>query len=60
MTYELTDGEWIRLLRANGFAIEALIELRPPTDAATTYADYVPLEWARSWAAEHVWRARKR
>ena len=59
-TYELNDGEWIRLLRANGFDVEALLELRPPEGASTTYADYVPYEWARKWPGEHLWRARKR
>jgi SAM-dependent methyltransferase len=58
-TYELNDGDWIRLLRANGFAIEALIELRPPEGATTTYGDYVTYEWARKWAAEHLWVAWK-
>ena len=33
----LPPGEWIRLLRAHGFEIEDLIELRPATDAPTTY-----------------------
>jgi SAM-dependent methyltransferase len=59
-TYRLADGEWIRLLRANGFEIEALLELRPPEGATTTYEDYVPYEWARNWPAEHLWKARKR
>jgi SAM-dependent methyltransferase len=59
VTYELTDGDWIRLLRANGFSVEALIELRPPEGATTTYGDYVSLEWSRSWAAEHLWKAWK-
>jgi SAM-dependent methyltransferase len=58
-TYELTDGAWIRVLRANGFRVEALIELRPPEGATTTYADYVPYDWARQWPAEHLWRARR-
>jgi SAM-dependent methyltransferase len=58
-TYELNDGDWIRLLRANGFAIEALIELRPPEGGTTTYGGYVTYEWARQWAAEHLWVARK-
>jgi SAM-dependent methyltransferase len=58
-TYELMDGAWIRLLRANGLQVEALIELRPPEGATTTYADYVPYEWARQWPGEHLWRARK-
>jgi SAM-dependent methyltransferase len=58
-TYELNDGDWIRLLRLSGFAIEALIELRPPEGATTTYTDYIPYDWARNWAGEHLWRARK-
>lgn len=59
-TYELRDGDWIRLLRANGLSVEALFELRPPEGATTTYGDYVFPEWARSWPGEHLWRARKR
>lgn len=52
-------GEWVRLLRANGFGIEDLIELRAPAGATTTYTDFVPYSWARRWPAEHVWRARR-
>ncbi len=59
-TYRLADGEWIRLLRVNGFEIEALLELRPPEGATTTYGDYVPYDWARNWPGEHVWKARRR
>jgi SAM-dependent methyltransferase len=59
VTYRLADGEWIRLLRANGFETEALLELRPPEGATTTYIDYVPYEWARNWSAAHVWVAIK-
>ena len=59
-TYELNDGDWVRLLRAKGFEIEALMELRPPEGATTTYGDYVPYEWARNWPGEHLWKARRR
>jgi SAM-dependent methyltransferase len=59
VTYRLADGEWIRLLRANGFEVEALIELCPPEGATTTYVDYVPYDWARKWPGEHLWKARK-
>jgi SAM-dependent methyltransferase len=59
VTYELNDGDWIRLLRSSGFENERLIELRPPEGATTTYSDYVPYEWARNWAAEHLWVARR-
>ena len=57
--FQLPYGEWIRLLTANGFDVEALIELRPPPDATTTF-DWIPLGWARRWPAENIWKARKR
>jgi len=59
VTYELTDGDWIRLLRSNVFEIEALLELRPPPGATTTYGDYVFLDWGRHWPGEHLWKARE-
>jgi len=59
-TYELNDGDWIRLLRGNGFTIEALIEVRPPAGATTTYTEYIQHDWARQWPGEHLWKARKR
>ena len=57
--FQLTYGDWIRLFRGNGFAVEDLIELRPPADADTTYVDYAPLDWARDFPAEHIWKVRK-
>ena len=57
--FHLGYGDWIRLLRANGFEIEDLIELRPPPDAETRY-DHVAFEWARRWPAEEMWKARLR
>jgi ubiquinone/menaquinone biosynthesis C-methylase UbiE len=57
--YQLPYGEWIRLFRCHSLIVEDLIELRPPPDAATTYAGYVPLEWARRWPAENIWKLRK-
>ena len=54
----LPPGGWIRVLRANGFEIEDLVELlvrsRP---ASTTYDDFAPPKWARRWPAEWIWRA---
>ena len=50
-TYELTDGDWIRLLRANGLSVEALFELRPPDGATTTYGGYVSPSGPRSGPA---------
>jgi SAM-dependent methyltransferase len=57
--FQLTYGEWIRLFRANGFAVEDLIELRPPADAFTAFEEYVTLDWARDFPAEHIWKVRK-
>jgi phytoene dehydrogenase-like protein len=56
--FHLGYGSMIRLLRANGFEIEDLIEIRPPEGATTSYK-FVNLEWARRWPSEEVWKARK-
>jgi SAM-dependent methyltransferase len=56
--FHLGYGDWIRLLRANSFDIENLIELRPKKGATTTYP-FVKSEWARRWPSEEVWVARK-
>jgi hypothetical protein len=58
-TFALRHGEWVGLLRDSGFAVEALVELRPPEAASTTYGGYVPLDWARRWPAEEIWKARR-
>jgi SAM-dependent methyltransferase len=57
--FYISHAEWIRVLRENGFAIEALLDVRPPSDATTRYP-FMPLEWARQWPCEEVWKARKR
>jgi SAM-dependent methyltransferase len=57
--FHLPHGEWIRLLRGQGFEVEALVELRPP-EGATSSAGYVTAEWARQWPSEEVWVARRR
>jgi len=59
-TFALRHGEWIRLLRDSAFEVEGLVELRPRTEASTTYGDFVPLDWARRWPAEDLWKARRR
>ena len=57
--FHLGYGDWIRLLRANGFEIEDMIEIRPPEGADTVY-DFVDADWARRWPSEEVWKARKK
>jgi ubiquinone/menaquinone biosynthesis C-methylase UbiE len=59
VVFSRTYGDWIRLFRRHGFAIEDLIELRPPEGATSTYTDYVTYEWARAWPAEQIWRLRR-
>jgi SAM-dependent methyltransferase len=59
--FHLAPGEWIDVLRANGFDVERLVELRAPAGAEThEYYDFVSAEWARRWPAEEIWVARKR
>jgi SAM-dependent methyltransferase len=55
----LPYGEWIRIFRDAGFVVEDLIELRPPPGATTTYGTYAPLDWARDYPGEHIWKVRK-
>lgn len=59
VTYELPYGDWIALFRANGLALEALIEPRPAPDATSTYWDEEEREWARRWPSESIWKVRK-
>ncbi len=57
--FQLPYGEWIRLFRRNGFAVEDLIELRPSPSARTTYPWFAPLAWARRFPAENIWAVRR-
>jgi SAM-dependent methyltransferase len=57
--FHLGYGDWIRLLRANGFEVENLIEVRP-SERATTRYPFVTNDWARRWPSEEIWVARKR
>lgn len=59
LEYQLPYGEWIRLFRANSFAIEDLIEPRPAADAVSSYRDETDRAWARRWPLEHIWRVRR-
>jgi SAM-dependent methyltransferase len=59
--FHLAHGDWIRLLRANGFDILDLIEVQAPSDAVDhPYYDFVSAAWARRWPAEEIWKARLR
>jgi SAM-dependent methyltransferase len=56
--FHLSPGDWIRLLRTNGFEVEDLVEIYPPEGSTTEYP-FVTLDWARAWPSEEVWKARK-
>jgi SAM-dependent methyltransferase len=57
--FHLSHGDWIRCLRAGGFEVENLIEVRPP-DSASTRFRFVTLDWAQRWPSEEIWVARRR
>jgi len=58
--FHLAHGDWVRLLRANGFEILDLIELQAPAGAVThEHYDFVAAEWAKQWPSEEIWVARK-
>jgi len=53
-------GDWIRMLRAAGFVVDALHELVAPADAATPeYYDIATVQWAARWPAEDLWVAHR-
>jgi SAM-dependent methyltransferase len=57
--FHLTHGDWIALFRANGFAIERLVEIQAPPGSTNDEAWADP-EWATQWPTEEVWIVRKR
>jgi SAM-dependent methyltransferase len=57
--FHLGYGDWIRLLRGNGFEIVDLVELPAPA-GATTRHPYVDPDWSQQWPAEEVWKVQKR
>jgi SAM-dependent methyltransferase len=58
--FHIGYGDWIRLLRANGFEVCDLIEVQAPADAPESRYPWASKEWARRWPSEEIWKARKR
>jgi SAM-dependent methyltransferase len=56
--FHLPHGKWIRVLRDNGFGIEALFELQASEDWPGQTDPVITPEYARQWPAEEIWRAR--
>jgi SAM-dependent methyltransferase len=54
-----SHGDWIRVLGANGFVVQALHELYAPAGAAThAYYGIATAQWASQWPVEDLWAAR--
>ena len=60
VNFQLPYGAWLRLFRRHGFAVEDLIETRPPPGTASSYRTAEETEWARHWPMENIWKVRKR
>ena len=68
--FHLAHGEWIRLLRENGFEVERLVEIQAPATPQSGGGGPLPgeeipfrmatREWARRWPTEEAWVARRR
>jgi SAM-dependent methyltransferase len=58
VNFHLGYGDSIRVLRANGFTVEDLIELQAPSGVPSPL-EYVPADWADRWPSEEIWVARK-
>jgi SAM-dependent methyltransferase len=60
--FHVSHGDMIRLLRATGFEVEDLVDLRAPDDSPDASPPSDPLataEWSRRWPIEEAWKARK-
>jgi SAM-dependent methyltransferase len=61
VNFHLGYGNWIRLLRENGFEVLDLIEVQAPAEGEPHRFEALPdREWSRQWPSEEIWRARKR
>jgi len=56
--FHLTHGHWVHLLRAIGFVVDELVEVRPHPAASPRYGLVTP-SWAQRWPSEDIWVAHK-
>ena len=59
LEFQLPHGEWVRLLRDNGFDVEDLVEIQAPEGARSDWP-FVSQDWAGRWPSEEVWKATRR
>ncbi|SEG76118.1 Methyltransferase domain-containing protein [Actinacidiphila yanglinensis] len=58
-SYQLTYGDWVRVLRGAGLVIDDLIEPRPDLGTPNGYNETDPADWAHRWPAELLWVTHK-
>ncbi|PZT77907.1 class I SAM-dependent methyltransferase [Streptomyces sp. AC1-42W] len=58
-SYQLTYGDWVRVLRGAGLVIDDLIEPRPDAATLNGYNPTDPPDWAHHWPAEMLWVTHK-
>lgn len=56
--YHPSHADWIAVLRANGFVVEALHELTQDTPNQQDFYEITDDQWAQQWPAEDLWVAR--
>ena len=55
-----SHGDWMHVLRANGFVVEALHELYAPATARDPeYYEISSADWASQWPIDDLWVARR-
>ncbi|MFC9795460.1 class I SAM-dependent methyltransferase [Streptomyces sp. NPDC127584] len=54
-SYQLTYGDWVRVLRGAGLVIDDLVEPRPEIGTPNGYNETDPPDWAHRWPAELLW-----
>lgn len=57
--FQLPYGEWVRLFRDNGLALERLVELPSPPDLRSSYLSRREAQWGRSLPLESIWTVRR-
>ncbi|MCP2336569.1 class I SAM-dependent methyltransferase [Actinomadura rupiterrae] len=59
ISYQLTYGDWIRVLRGAGLVIDDLIEPRPGAGSLNGFNKTDPPDWAHHWPSEMIWVTHK-
>ncbi len=57
--FPLPISSWFALFKQTGFEVVDYLELQAPAEMDTDRF-HSPVEWAKRWPYEHVWRLRKR